>query len=344
MTNFEQFETTEDQAYWWVAKLTSGQVSAHDRQRFISWCEENPANHPAFLSAQALWIDMGESMANMDSPTHTDFNTTRQLDSLNEGGAINSDQASDDLDFKPVIIDRSKSYRFRNLTTSLCLLVASVAFVLNYNSTPSLVDQWQADFVTLSGQQSVFELADGSKLEINTASALNQHNLRSLELMEGEIFLTVESDPSNPFVVNTPYGTVIAVGTEFLVKQVNDQLTVAVIEGQVRVEQADKKIELADNQQLTVTQTGFSQPAELASNQLAWREQKIIFHETPLVEVIAELNRYLPGKVVLLDEGLENTPINAVFNLENADTALQVLEQNLPIQLSYVTTYLALVY
>lgn len=337
MSNFESFDNTEDQAYWWVAKLTSGNVSDQDRQGFVKWCAANANNHPAFLAAQSLWIEMGDSI----NTTESALSRSNEIDFGQEVDFKPSSIASDSVTaptIQPPVV-----YRFRNM-----LSVAALGFVIaiftNFANSPSLITQLQADFRSGAGTQSVYALADGSQLEINTASALTQNSLRSLTLMAGEIYLTVESDPTNPFVVDTEFGTVTAIGTEFLVKNIEDKLTIGVTEGVVKVQKGAQNYELTADQQLILGEGLEPELAQLDRNQLAWRDQKIIFEETPLVEVIAELNRYLPGKVVLLDKGLAETPINAVFNLENVDTALQVLEQNLPIQLSYITTYLALVY
>lgn len=66
----------------------------------------------------------------------------------------------------------------------------------------------------------------------------------------------------------------------------------------------------------------------------AWQRGKLIFEATPLSVVIDEINRYRPGRVVLLNETLSRHPVSGVFDLHRLDAALSTIEQTLP-----VTTY-----
>lgn len=45
----------------------------------------------------------------------------------------------------------------------------------------------------------------------------------------------------------------------------------------------------------------------------SWSEGRLVFRDTPLGEAIAEVNRYLPDKIVLADRRISAVPVNGVF-------------------------------
>src|SRR5207245_2615866 len=66
------------------------------------------------------------------------------------------------------------------------------------------------------GERSVLALADGSKVTLNTASAVRADYTgreRRLTLVRGEAFFDVAKDPTRPFMVTAGSRQVIAVGT-----------------------------------------------------------------------------------------------------------------------------------
>jgi len=73
-------------------------------------------------------------------------------------------------------------------------------------------------------------------------------------------------------------------------------------------------------------------PVEPADLHLAtaWQRGKLIFEATPLAMVIDEINRYWPGRVVLLSHILAHHPVSGVFDLDRWDSAVTTIAQTLP--------------
>lgn len=78
-------------------------------------------------------------------------------------------------------------------------------------------------------------------------------------------------------------------------------------------------------------------------SQLSWRQGYLVFEGQPLSEVVAELNRYLPETVEIIDETLKDnliggrfkvTQLDAVFDVLEVSFNMQVTRQNGRIQLS----------
>jgi transmembrane sensor len=58
---------------------------------------------------------------------------------------------------------------------------------------------------------------------------------------------------------------------------------------------------------------------------LAWRDGRLIFDGTPLAGVIAEINRYREGRIILLNEALGRWPAKAVIQLNDIDAVIALL-------------------
>jgi transmembrane sensor len=54
----------------------------------------------------------------------------------------------------------------------------------------------------------------------------------------------------------------------------------------------------------------------------AWRQGLLVFVDTPLLQVIAEINRYRHGHVILIDQALSALPVDATFRLDRIDDAV----------------------
>jgi transmembrane sensor len=59
----------------------------------------------------------------------------------------------------------------------------------------------------------------------------------------------------------------------------------------------------------------------------AWQSGLLVFRQTPLSEVIAEINRYRPGKIVLMNEDIGRRPVNARFRIDNVDEIMLLAQR-----------------
>jgi transmembrane sensor len=53
----------------------------------------------------------------------------------------------------------------------------------------------------------------------------------------------------------------------------------------------------------------------------------VVFNQTPLPEAVAEINRYRPGRVVLMGQGLAARRISGRFRVGALDEALVQMQQ-----------------
>ncbi len=213
---------------------------------------------------------------------------------------------------------------------------------------------WQlalAEHRTRVGEQRSVELADGSLLVLNTNSAVDirfSASERTLLLRSGEILIETAhrrhpSAPNDirPFVVETSHGSVQALGTRFTVRREADETRVIVLEDAVAVRTKhapERPVILRAGERLafSATQTGPAQAAD--DTAAAWRDGSIIVGDWPLGQLIAELDRYRPGRLAC-DAAVAQLRVSGAFPVADTDKALAVLERSLPVKVNRVTRY-----
>jgi transmembrane sensor len=212
----------------------------------------------------------------------------------------------------------------------------------------------RADFYTGYGERRDLALNDGSVVHLNSNSALAVHidsKQRQLTLLKGEAWFEVSPDKSRPFQVHAEHGTVTALGTAFNIRLRNSLAEVSVTQHSVAID-----VEQAEGQALhTVVKEGqqlvYDQLAGLgnikaidAQTVTAWQRGKLVFENQPLGEVMAELNRYHLGYLVISDNSIAQRRVNGVFNADQPLIVLGALESSLQLHSTRINDYLILLH
>jgi transmembrane sensor len=198
--------------------------------------------------------------------------------------------------------------------TALAAVLAAVAALWISTQIPP-------SYETRVGEQRLVLLQDGSRIRLNTNSRLivrfRPHE-RRVVLARGEAFFEAAHDAARPFVVEAADARVRAIGTKFDVRRDADAVKVTLLEGQVRVVQANRPAAriLTPNQQLTVTRAGLTAPRATDAREAAgWTAGRLTFHAAALEDAVAEVNRYAAHPIVLSgSDSLARQPISGVFD------------------------------
>lgn len=206
-------------------------------------------------------------------------------------------------------------------------------------------DRWRADYATATGEARTLNLADGSKIELNTDTAVTVdlgQNERRVQLLRGEAWFEVSADAARPFVIRSGDGWVKVVGTRFSVSRQGDRTRVRVAQGKVQVSAGAEQTVLLEpgrgvdygNDHLGAV-TAFDGAAEFA-----WRQRQLVFRQQPLADVVDELNRYWPGQTLVLGEALRERKVSGVFEIDKPDAVLRALKHTLGLSSEQYTPYL----
>ncbi|WP_238946425.1 FecR family protein [Vandammella animalimorsus] len=205
---------------------------------------------------------------------------------------------------------------------------------------------------TGQGEIQRLRLPDGSELALDAQTRVRvalYRQRRELHLERGEIHLQVAPDADSPLTVFTAQGRVQALGTRFSVAVRQAHMHVAVAQGRVAVwAQADAPApnaptaplaELGAGQQLRIGAGHSGQPQPIdAADVGAWQGGMeggwLVFHATPLPEVVARWNGYLrPGlRLAGNAQRLQALRLTGSFPIRDPGAFLASLPRTLPVR------------
>ncbi len=196
---------------------------------------------------------------------------------------------------------------------------------------------------TAVAQRRSLTLADGSQIELNAQTSLQVEfdaRERHVRLATGEAFFSVSKNPSRPFVVESPAGSVRVTGTQFNVRADGSSLLeVTVVEGSVQARPAGRDaapIALTPGEQLRSDSRGISVhtlSAHEVDDTTAWRQGQVVFKDTPLREALERFARY-HGRGLTVTADAANLRIGGRFRLDDLDGFLAALEEVLPVRVT----------
>lgn len=299
------------QAANWLTRLHDEDVTEADRHAFDAWCQADPRHAVAIERMRGLW------------------------------GSL------DTLPAKPARMALNRAFtpqRSRGVQVTGVLGVVLCAW-LGLQHLPV----WMADQRTGVGERRQVVLEDGSRLQLNSNSAVDvkfDGHQRVIELLQGELWVDVAKDAQRPFVVRTDQGTATALGTRYLVKRAENGTTlVTVIESTVAVKgDTSEGVKVAAGQR-SILDHGQAQAPQAIGNSDpdAWTRGLLKVNDQPLDEVLQSLASYRHGLVRFDPQALKNLRVSGVFKLDDTTAALAALADNLPIQVEYFTDLLVVV-
>jgi transmembrane sensor len=241
-------------------------------------------------------------------------------------------------------IERDQERRRVLKLLSLALMAAPATWLVTRHTD---FQRWTADVATATGERKQLELPDGSLVVLNTRSALNiafNGTTRRIRLAAGEVLITTHPDPSSPprpFLVDTPYGVVRAIGTRFSVRIIDDDELgrVSVFDSAVEVvNRLGSSKTLQAGSQVDFTAASMSPVVRVEQSATLWERGMLLAKDMPLDDVVKELSRYRSG-VLRCDPAVADLLVSGAISLADTDAALNLLENNLPVRISRVSPY-----
>jgi transmembrane sensor len=123
-------------------------------------------------------------------------------------------------------------------------------------------------------------------------------------------------------------GRIVANRASFNVRYDHSEVSVTCLGGDVRVGRKASVLTLQTGRQVVYSDRGIGVPVSIDPQIVtAWKEGVVIFDATPIADVVAEVNRYRHGKVILTNAALGRERFNARFRIENIDRVLDQIAQ-----------------
>ncbi len=220
------------------------------------------------------------------------------------------------------------AWRMPAIAASIAFLSLTLSATIFFNYQPHPHSQIYA---TTIGETRSVSLDDGSTVKMNTNTALAvvyERHRRTVSFDQGEAIFDVEHNTAKPFVVELPTVEIIVTGTSFNVQTLKNDTEIYVVSGTVQVRPiSGQSVFLHEGDSIHIDSTGDAgaiapfNPIEV----LAWRYGKLRFSETPLQEVVDELNRYFRKKIILDDATLSFLPVTGEFDTADQTAAVEAI-------------------
>jgi transmembrane sensor len=285
------------EAIEWVVRLTSGIATAEDANALHEWRARSPEHARALVEAAGLRQKLRE-VAREPSEGH------RVVVPL----------------AKPQLRAGRRAMSRRALLGGA--LAASTAGLLvrpPLGLWPTLAEL-TADYRTGTGEQRQIALSDGISLQLNTQTSVAMRpsvGEQRVELISGEAAVSADVPQSKRFVMVAGNGRADAAQANFTVRRSDSGVCVTCIDGEVHVEQSGRLVSLRARQQVTYTEDTLGSVIAVDPDvATAWRKGLLVFHDVPLNLVVDEINRYRPGRIILVGTKLGARLVNGVFQVD----------------------------
>lgn len=328
----------DEAAQAWFLQLTSSEPTAEDRARFDAWRAADPRHRAAYDELRTLWTDI-EDLREAFAPA----------------GAGDGKSPPPGRAEAPARRGTNGSRADRRLA-AWGSLAAGVALLLVF--TPDLATHLKSDHRTGVGEQARVALPDGSIAWLNTDTALSVEYSaahRHISLLHGEAQFEVAKDADRPFAVTAHEGRSTALGTIFTVRDEQTGTRVTVSEGTVEVAAplghggapalAANTAVLRAGQQVSYGKGAPPGPVRRIdpAAAAAWRDGFIAIRNLPVADALAEIDRYRPGRIVLLADTDSLEPVTARLSIASIDNGLEALAATHGLTVTRLTAYLVFV-
>jgi transmembrane sensor len=282
------------QAAIWLARASAGNWSEDDQAQLEAWLAESHAHRAAYWRVEAAWFEAAKLSV-----------------------------------LQPAKRMREDSGGRRPIAWTKIAVAAIVTGFLAVASTNYLLASNVQHFATQVGGHRSVALADGSKIELNTDTALrisDSNGQRKIWLDKGEAFFQIKHYTAHPLIVMVGDNRIIDLGTKFAVRRDAERTEVWLVEGRAEFERvgtssarhsavlAPGDVLIAAAHSVTVTKN----PVRELDNRLAWRHGVLVFFHTPLADAAQEINRYNTQKIVIADTDAGQLQINGTFPANDA--------------------------
>jgi len=280
-------------AEWVMEQNEAGQWNDAQQHAFEAWLSASPSHLLAYWRLKAAW------------------DRTHRLAAL-RSHPLGADRAP---------LRKSRWHLTFGVLAATMVIAATVGwFAFGTRSASEKV------YRTPLGGHEVITLADGSSIELNTATEIRVGSRwRTVELVKGEAYFQIKHDSSNPFTVLASGHRVIDLGTKFIMRTNGKRLQVTLLNGSVRFESASSEtrkhsevlkpgdIAIATANSVSIEQS----TAQALSDASAWRRGMLVFRDATLAEAAAEFNRYNNEQIVVHGSRAANLKIDGSFHAEN---------------------------
>lgn len=240
---------------------------------------------------------------------------------------------------RPVVISYAgkgtPAWKYLSIAASIALLLVTSIILIDKEPEQELV---YYETTAVPDAKTKITLPDSSVVWLNANACLRyprefSKQIRQVEI-KGEAFFEVRKDEKKPFIVQTDGIGIRVLGTTFNVDAEPEKTAVTLITGKIGLYKNTNQSQTADQILLPGEQAVFYKPdntLEVSTirpeSTTSWITGKFMFRDSPLEEIMQELQRAFHVKIYIEDEELARQTFNADFTAkETLDEILSILQ------------------
>ena len=302
-----------------IVKYLAKELSTSESEELMKWVNERPENQRLFEHHQSTWTMAGLATSEEFSPNVDAAWNKVQL-------RIHKGQVENERGAKMIKLFPTP---FLRVAASVAILIVFGALYLHLKNGNQTIQ------LAASQQRTRFVLPDSSQIWLQPHSSVSfsegfKGETREVRL-EGEGFFEVKRDESKPFVVLGKKTKVQVLGTSFVVHSdtKEEREFVVVATGKVqfsdRSNEQTKVVMTAGDEAFFLPNKGIEHKSKTSHNATAWKTGRLQFDNTPLKQVLTDLELYYGAKITVDSDAMLNCQFTGDFASAQLEHVLDVI-------------------
>lgn len=296
------------------------ELDAAERRRLITWLNESEAHVRAFSRMHMLLRDPAL------------LEVLQALETPNAAPLAFPSQQRRRSDRRPRrVLERLRGARLAAIAAGLAAAVAVPLLLLRAPAPPPGVTAPPPAnrLASAVGQRRVAQLADGSTVTLDAASAVRiafAPDARPVTLERGAARFDVAHDAARPFSVATARARFTALGTSFSVDQLANAVELRVYRGRVRVDQAGRApVVVMGGEWIRLgAAPSWKQRLDVAAGS-EWNDLWLNAEQMRLDAALERIARYSATPIRLADPGLGAQRFSGRFRLDSPEKSAALI-------------------
>jgi len=321
-----------DEVAAWLARLEAPDCTDLDRAGFERWRQTDDAHEAAAAAGQRLSVTIAHLLA-----AHP------EVGAFSEQESDFDESSSEPMQDVVAHVSRRRSWWIPAAMAAGVVAIAISALLLR--STHVAPTLQPTIFQAAEHEPSDVSLSDGTRIHLDAGGSIavimNNHE-RLVELRAGRAIFDVAHDTTKPFSVTAGRGRVTAVGTRFQVERSADDVRVTLAQGVVLVTNGARDGGFSHSEYLQpgeelafgLDSSSWNKRVVDIDTALAWSRGRLIFHGSPLAEVVETLSKYSDHPIILSSSTLAPLEVNGTFAIGDTAGAIAALAVIIPVNVA----------
>tara|TARA_R110002050_G_scaffold187015_2_gene321423 strand:- start:91107 stop:92099 length:993 start_codon:yes stop_codon:yes gene_type:complete len=300
-----------------LSKIIVGKANSEEKEVFFSHLKEDKKDEELYYEVKSLWI--------RTSMQKTDLDMDAEFENL--WSEINHQQKKANYKF------RKRLLQYAAIAVVILNIGGIAGYFLSKNAF-EVSDTGIQKFTAMKGSVSIIELADGTKVWLNSGTRLIYHeDLKSkqrLAELTGEAYFEVKHRDDFPLLVKVNDIVVRDLGTTFNIKAYpeDEWVETSLVEGKAEILSSTGNVilDLKPGESAVYSTTERKIEVRTISKNVlsAWRDGKFVIRDQRLEDIFKEISRWYDIEYDIKNQKLKD--FRYTGNIKKSTTALHVIK------------------